>query len=311
MKKSLGMVIIRYGSGKEILPLVKQLDKLIQSTSQLLLSLYIVNNGPGDFSLKYRSSSPNFSYQIIGDPYNRGFAAGINLGLETAYKQSFDYYIIANTDIIIDQPEFFDKLLKPFDNDKNIGLISPKIYFAPGYEFHKNRYTQDQQGKVIWYAGGVIDWQNVYAFHKGVDQIDTGQFDKLQPTGFATGCFMALTKKALTQTRGFDARYFLYFEDNDLSQRVKKAGLKVVYNPQAYLYHKNAQSTKGPGSSLHFYYQERNRLIFGFTYAPAKTKLALIKNVVLPYLFANKKRKIVVDAIDLLTKQPAYAKIAD
>ncbi len=311
MTKSLGMVVIRYGSGKEILPLVKQINTLIKTAPNLSLSLYIVNNGPGNFKLSYQPTASNFSYQIIGDPYNRGFAHGANLGLETAYLNNHHYYIIANTDIIINQPNFFTQLIKPFKHDPSIGILSPKIYFAPGYEFHKNKYTPKQKGRVIWYAGGVIDWQNVYAYHKGVDQVDTAQFDQVSETDFATGCFLVLNQKALKLTRGFDGRYFLYFEDTDLSQRAKLHGLKVIYNPKAYLYHKNAQSTQGPGSKLHFYYQERNRLIFGLTYAPIKTKFALIKNVILPYLLSTKKRKIVVDAIDLLTKPSAYAQITN
>ncbi len=302
------MIIIRYGSGSEIKSLLKQIDDL---TNQYIIKVFIVNNGPDGFKLEYTPKNANLTYQIIGDSYNRGFAAGINFGLETAYKQGFDYYIIANTDIIINQSNFFDELLKPFNNDKNIGIVSPKIYFAPGYEFHKQRYTKSQQGRVIWYAGGVIDWQNVYTGNRGVDKVDNSQYDKVESTEFATGCCMVLNQACLTKTKGFDARYFLYLEDTDLSLRAKKAGFKVIYNPKAYMFHKNAQSTQGPGSKLHLYYQERNRLIFGLTYASTKTKLALIKNVAFPYLFSTLKRKIVVDAVNLLTKKPTYAKIAN
>lgn len=312
MERSVGMVIIRYGSGREIPSLLKQLDSLLNQEQDFNLKLYIINNGPGEFKLNYRVGAENFSYQIIGDPYNRGFAEGANFGLKEAYKNHHNYYVVANTDIIINQKEFFQNLLAPFQTDKTIGLLSPKIYFAPGYEFHKNRYSKKEEGRVIWYAGGIIDRKNIYGKNRGIDEVDKGQFNNLEETDFATGCLLVMPHKLLAEVGGFDERYFLYLEDLELSVRAREKGWKVVYNPHAFLYHKNAQSTNGPGSSLHFYYQERNRLLFGLSYASWKTKLALIKNVLLPYLFSSyQKRKIATDAVNLLVKKPSYGQITN
>ena len=77
--------------------------------------------------------------------------------------------------------------------------------------------------------------------------------------------------------KGFDNRYFLYFEDSDLSQRLKKAGYKILFYPKAILWHKNAGSTGGSGSSLQDYFTTRNRMIFGLKFAPLRSKIALIR----------------------------------
>src|SRR3989304_3264732 len=58
------------------------------------------------------------------------------------------------------------------------GIVSPKIYFAPGFEFHKDKYPKTDLGKVIWYAGGRIDWSNIIGMHVGVDEVDIGQFNE-------------------------------------------------------------------------------------------------------------------------------------
>src|SRR3989344_360711 len=75
----------------------------------------------------------------------------------------------------------------------------------------------------------------------------------------------------------FDDKYFLYYEDADLSMRIKKKGFKIVYVPSSIIWHKNAGSAGGSGSMLQDYYITRNRLLFGFRYAPFRSKLALFR----------------------------------
>ena len=60
------------------------------------------------------------------------------------------------------------------------GVVGSKIYFSPGYEYHRSRYKESERGKVLWYVGGVIDWENMDASHRGVDEIDTGQFKHIR-----------------------------------------------------------------------------------------------------------------------------------
>ena len=68
-------------------------------------------------------------------------------------------------------------MLETFKISPKIGLVSPKIYFAPGFEFHKDRYKEEDLGKVIWYAGGEFDWDNIGNIHRGIDEVDQGQYD--------------------------------------------------------------------------------------------------------------------------------------
>ncbi|OGL47210.1 MAG: hypothetical protein A2161_14515 [Candidatus Schekmanbacteria bacterium RBG_13_48_7] len=161
------------------------------------------------------------------------------------------------------------------DSDSKIGLVSPKIYFAKGYEFYKKRYQKSDLGKIIWYAGGLVDWKNMYATHRGVDEVDYGQYARSCDTEFATGCCLLIKKKVIDTVGLFDRNYFLYFEDLDLSIRSKNMGFKVKYYPEVYLWHKNAASSDKPGSKIQVYYQTRNRLYFGYKYATLSTKKSL------------------------------------
>jgi len=75
----------------------------------------------------------------------------------------------------------------------------------------------------------------------------------------------------------FDEQYFLYYEDADLNERIKKAGYHIYYVPTAAIAHVNASSTGGAGSIIQDYYITRNRMLFGMKYAPLRTKAALMR----------------------------------
>ena len=158
-----------------------------------------------------------------------------------------------------------------------MAVVTPKIYFAKGHEYHKDKYKKEDLGKVFWYAGGYTDWDNVTSIHRGVDEVDHGQYDKIEEIQFATGCCMLLKKEVFEKVGLFDDRYFLYYEDADLNERIKRAGYKIYYVPTAILIHINAASSGGAGNSLQDYFITRNKILFGMTYAPLRTKLALIR----------------------------------
>jgi GT2 family glycosyltransferase len=117
--------------------------------------------------------------------------------------------------------------------------------------------------------------------------VDKGQYEKVEQTDFASGCCEMIKREVLEKVGVFDERYFLYYEDNDLSQRAKKQGFKVFYQPKAILWHLNAGSTGGSGSILQDYYITRNRLLFGFKFASPRAKIALVRES-LKLIFAGR-----------------------
>jgi GT2 family glycosyltransferase len=208
---------------------------------------------------------------------NDGFAGGNNKAASYAIrKYKPDFLLFLNNDTRVTHG-MVRTMVERFQSDKNAGIVVPKIYFEKNHEFFRSDYSKEERGNVIWYAGGGIDWKNMMLFHLGVDEVDRGQFDEHTQTSFAAGTAMLTTPQLWKKLKGFDAAYFLYYEDADLSMRLQKKHKKIIYEPRALLYHINAGSTSGSGSSLHQYYQTRNRLRFGLQYASSRTKLALLK----------------------------------
>lgn len=216
---------------------------------------------------------PNLNTRIIYNKKNLGFSGGHNVGIKYALENYADYVLILNNDTIVDE----NLIVELVKSSATAGIVAPKIYFAKGYEYHKDRYNEKDLGKVIWFAGGEMDWKNILAKHRGVDEVDHGQFDKVQSTEFASGCCMLVKREIFEKVGLFDEKYFLYFEDNDLCQRSKHSKVTILYNPKAVLWHKNAGSAGGSGSELQDYYITRNRLLFGLKFASFRSKVSLIR----------------------------------
>lgn len=272
--RSVFVSILNFNGKNNTIECVRSLKKI--NISGFKLTILIIDNGSTEELDLKNNSWGNISLKVIKNERNLGFSGGHNVGFRYAMEQKADYVIVLNNDTYVDKL-FLEELLKIAEKDEKIGILSPKIYFAPGFEFHKDKYKKDEIGRVFWYAGGEMDWDNVIGHHRGVDSIDSGQFDKVGETELATGCCMMIKKEVFEKTGMFDDKYYLYYEDSDFNIRARKNGFKTMYVPKSIIFHKNAGSAGGSGSKLQDYYITRNRLILGLKYAPFRSKLALLK----------------------------------
>lgn len=286
------VIILNWNRKKDTLECIKSVSKLL--TSKFQLQILVVDNFSSDGSVEAIRALEFPNLEIIVNKKNLGFAEGNNVGIRYALSIKADYVLILNNDTIIDK-NLLVHLVKVIKKDKRVAALSPKIYFAGGYEYHKDRYHLKDLGRVIWSAGGRIDWDNVYCSNRGVDEVDKKQYNQIEEVDFATGSCIFLRSEALRQIGLFDWRYFMYLEDVDLCMRLKKKGWKILYVPKAFLWHKVAQSSK-IGGELNDYFITRNRLLFGLKYAPLRSKLALVKESMRLLLNGRKwQKKAVVD----------------
>lgn len=256
------------------------------------LEVVVVDNGSTDNSSEKlgKVNLSNARYHFVKNKDNLGFAAGNNVGIKYALDHGAGYILILNNDTLIDS-NFVVEVLKTAKKDSKVGAVSPKIYFNKGFEFHKSRYEKNDLGKVVWAAGGVIDWNNVYGSNIGVDEVDRGQFDDEMSIEYVSGTAAFYTREAIEKVGMFDEKFFMYYEDTDLSIRIKRSGYKIRYCPRAVVWHKVAQSS-GIGSGLNDYFTTRNRMLFGLKYAGLRTKFALVRESLKLLFFGREWQRV-------------------
>lgn len=271
-KLKIAIVVINYRGLENTLDCLDSLRQI--EVGESVAEIVVVENGSTDGSLEALSGLKDI--HLVTSFENLGFSGGANLGINYALKRNCDYIIILNNDTVVDKLA----VQKLAGASRAGDIISPKIYFAPGFEFHKTRYKKDQLGKVIWYAGGKIDWDNIIGTHVGVDEVDNGQFNRRRQIDLATGACMLVKRQVFEKIGLFDEKYFLYLEDMDFCVRALKANFKILFEPKSIIWHKNAGSTGGSGSRLQDYYITRNRLLFAAKYAKIRTKFAVLKQII-------------------------------
>ncbi len=290
--KKICIIIVNWNGKDDTLRCLSSIKGI--DTRGYSLSTIVVDNGSTNDSVAVIKKKHPW-VTLIETKKNLGFTGGNNVGITHAMEHGADYIWLLNNDTIVDRNAL--TLVEAF-TVPHIGIAGSKIYFAPGHEYHRDRYTTSQRGKVLWYAGGLVDWDNVYASHRGVDEVDKGQFDKEEDTPYVTGCSFMIRRAVIEKIGGLDERYYLYLEDLDYCLKAKKAGFRLVYNPKSIIWHVNAGSSGGAGNPLHEYYLTRNRLLIGMRYAPLRTKFALIREAGRFLLGGSTiKRQAVMDAL--------------
>ena len=206
--------------------------------------IIVVDNGSGDDSVAViRGAFP--AVRVIEAGENLGFTGGNNVGLRDALARRPDYIYFLNNDTI-SQPDAVSELVVAAEQNPAFGLLAPVAHYF-------------DRPDEIWFGGARINVDRGVATHDNSDPPAPG--DPLREIPWCTGCAMFLRAPLCGQLGGFDERYFLIYEDVDLSMRVRATGAKIGLVPAARICHKVGRSL-GRVSQAASYYSLRNRLLF-------------------------------------------------
>jgi GT2 family glycosyltransferase len=132
----------------------------------------------------------------------------------------------------------------------------------------------------FWYAGAYVNPRDPkFTYHFGIDQVDTGQYDKITTTAYACGCSLFVTRAAIEKGGLMDEIFFCYTEECDWNYSVREKGFKTVYFPKAIIYHKVALQTdrnflRDRKSPFESYLYARNQIIFMLKHFPTSQFLS-------------------------------------
>ncbi len=129
---------------------------------------------------------------------------------------------------------------------------------------------------------------------RGYLERDEGQFDQVEEIFAWCGAAVLLSRRYLDEVGRFEDRFFLYYEDFDLSWRGRAEGWRYLYVPGSVVRHVHSASSV-EGSRLFQHYDERNRLLTLTRNAPAP--LALREAARHPLITASYARRDIVVAL--------------
>lgn len=209
------------------------------------LEIIVVDNGSKpDPVPDWNEKFPGIKF--VRSDKNTGFAGGNNIGIQHA---TGDYLFLINNDTEVTAP-LIGKLVEKMEANPKIGMISPKIHYF------------DQPGMLQYTGYTPMNYFTARNACIGQFEQDHGQYDSLSGvTGYAHGAAMMIRREALQKAGVMDENYFLYYEELDWCERIRKAGYEIHVDLSALIYHKESVAV-GKRSALKEFFMNRNRILF-------------------------------------------------
>ena len=256
--RMVGVIVVNYNSGDEVLRLVASLHE------QTITDIYLVvvdNSSPDGSGEKLRQQL--VQAETLLSPVNKGFAAGVNLGIEHLRKKVSppNYYWILNPDMGL-SASALEALL---DRAKlTQGIVGSKVL-----------YPLSSDGQVrIWAAGGFVNIDRLDTNMRGNSELDSGQFEQSVSCDYVPGCSLFAPAKVFDEVGLLPEEYFLYFEETDWCLKAARKGYSVTYEPKSVVTHFFLEEKMS--EPFVTYYYNRNRRVFFFKHLGLIGKIKLV-----------------------------------
>jgi hypothetical protein len=265
------VVLVNWNHPKDTLECISSLKESIYPN----LKIIVVDNGSTDDSAVLLSKYEK-EIILLKNADNLGFTGGNNVGMRYALTHQADYVFLLNNDTVVAK-NCISELIQAAESHIEVGVVSPKILLYDHPE-------------VIWFAG---DTFNKYFLRKSTGHGDNiREFSQQREIAFSTGCAMLIKRNVLEDVGLLCEDYFAVAEDWDYCLRVAEKGYKILYAPQALVWHKVSASSGGHDAPRYVYYQTRNALLLRLRWSDTMVRL-LISVLLIFFYFLKRILKFV------------------
>lgn len=229
MKRKIAAIILNYVSWKDTLEEVEVCKKKLGLQSQ---DIVVVDNCSPNESAENLEKESKDSFVFIRSLKNGGYAAGNNIGLKYAHEKGYDYALVINNDIIVEDDRLLDKLVSVFEKDKTVGAVSPDIYSPEGHLFNR-----DSVKPSLWdFTLGLLNYKR-----KGRKVTDLGGYGYVYRP---QGCCMMLRLDVVNAVDYMDETTFLYCEEFILAEKMNSLGYKCACCLDSSIIHNHSKVVK-------------------------------------------------------------------
>jgi GT2 family glycosyltransferase len=274
-KPLVSVVTVNYNQSAVTCEFLESFEKITYPNTEIFV---VDNASPNDNPDIIKEKFPYVN--LIKTEKNLGFAGGNNVAIPFCKGK---YVLFINNDTEVEKG-FLEPLVEVLENDPEIGMVSPKIHY-----FHTPNTIQ--------FAGFTpIHPITIRNFAIGFGEKDNGQYDVTCETGSIFGAAMLVPMRVIEEVGMMTEVFFLYYEEHDWAEHIKKAGYKIYYQGKSLVYHKESISTV-KDSPFQIFYLHRGRILYA-----RRNNKGITKFLSLAYLYLISAPKISLEF--LLKKRP-------
>ncbi len=222
------------------------LEKAVNSflDTELNVKLIIVDNSPSS-KLKTLQDIDLSKIEYIHNPSNPGFGAAHNIALDKI-KGKTQFHLILNPDIYFDSG-VNEKLISYLKSNKQVGIVMPKIIFPNGEEQKLTKLLPRPIDFIVRRLIPISVLKKKINFRYEMQKFSR---ESILESPCLSGCYMLLNMDIFNSINGFDERYFMYCEDNDLCRQVLEIGYKNIFYPEITVVHDHVRKSVFKWSTL-------------------------------------------------------------
>lgn len=226
MKNKASVVIVTYNSATTIR---NCLDSIISLNPGV--EIVVVDNNSKDDTLKILQGYKD-KVTLIESPENLGFSGANNLGVN---QSSGQYLVFLNPDTKLLTKNGLNYIIETLEKNNSFGLIGPRLLYA---DLNSRKTVRNLPTVSRAFNEYILGKVGVYDFYEPLS-LDLSEVESV------VGACMVISREIFDKVRGFDERYFLYFEDIQLCKDVSRLGLKVGFLPSVEIEHIEGVSGQG------------------------------------------------------------------
>lgn len=223
MKYDVTVGIVSYNDHKKA---KRAIASVLEHTQGVRVKIYLVDNASGDGSAAKLSDEFPTIGVVLSDK-NLGYGAGNNLVLPLIHSE---FHAILNPDIVL-ETDALSELTAFMREHPDVGMCTPRIRYENG----DTQYLPKREPKLSYLLANRIPLKRLEPLRRHYKMLDE-PLEQVTDIAFASGCFLFARTALLKAVHGFDERYFMYFEDADLSRTISECA-RVVYVPYVYAVH--------------------------------------------------------------------------
>ncbi|MCJ1823497.1 glycosyltransferase family 2 protein [Klebsiella quasipneumoniae subsp. quasipneumoniae] len=220
-----------------------------------------------------------YKITLIATDKNLGFAGGNNVATKIALSQSdADYIWLLNNDTEV-EPNSLSEIIKRFRKNPKIGVCGSKLVYS-----HQRDKIQGLGGLINPFTCATkhIPW-----LAPSKQEYNDEEMEK--QISYVLGASMMFSRAALENVGLLCEDYFLYYEEVDMCNRLKKAGFELGVASKSIVYHKEGASTNYGKSDVADYCSVRNRILIAKKFYPSY--ILTVKLSLLGVIFNRLKRR--------------------
>jgi GT2 family glycosyltransferase len=209
-----------------------QIETLVYSIikNDIISKLFVIDNSPFNNLQKEIGENNKIDYIFMGS--NKGFGAAHNIAIQKSIDTGSNYHFIINPDIFFNE-DIITPLIEYMKQHQNVGMLMPKILYPSGATQYLPKILPTPLNLILrkFKRPKTLYSQFIEKYELRIASENT-----IYNAPILSGCFTLLNLKAIKEIGAYDERFFMYFEDFDLSRRIHEK-YKTIYYPLVSVYH--------------------------------------------------------------------------